>query len=92
MFAGPSEATGDRSKDSSRLRPNAYISHSHEWQKAGDRAAVCLGLAACVASPRGVQFAHLVEPQFANILFAVFIVAVAIQLIVKQLRSRPAAG
>lgn len=56
------------------------------------RAAACIGLAACVASPVGVQFAHLVQPQLANMLFAVFIVGVAIQLIVKQLRSRPAAG
>lgn len=52
------------------------------------RAAVLLGITACVGSPLGVYFAHAISPSVSNILFAALLIGVAIQLVVKQLGSR----
>lgn len=51
------------------------------------RAAIFVGVAACIASPLGVVFAHLVPPATANLMFAIFVVAVAIQLLWKHFRA-----
>ena len=50
-------------------------------------AAVTIGLAACVTTPLGALTAAVVDPGTANILFAVFLALLAIQLIVKALRE-----
>ena len=50
-------------------------------------AAAAIGFAACVTTPLGALAAAALEPGTANILFAVFLILLAVQLIVKALRS-----
>lgn len=50
-------------------------------------AAAAIGLAACVTTPFGALGAAAIAPSSANILFAVFLTLLAVQLIVKALRS-----
>jgi uncharacterized membrane protein YfcA len=50
-------------------------------------AAAVIGVAACTTTALGAVVAAAISPQLANLLFAVFLAAVAAQLIVKALRS-----
>jgi len=52
------------------------------------RAAVVIGLAACTTTALGALVAGIISPLTANILFAIFLAAVAAQLITKALRTR----
>lgn len=52
------------------------------------RVAVTIGLTACAASPLGLLTATAISPLWSNIAFSVLVVAVAVQLVVKQLRRR----
>ncbi|MGV8969116.1 MAG: sulfite exporter TauE/SafE family protein [Microbacteriaceae bacterium] len=53
-------------------------------------AAAAIGVSACTTVTLGALVANIVSPLFANILFACFLVAIAVQLIVKALRTRRA--
>lgn len=53
------------------------------------RAAALVGLAACTTTALGAWLASLMEPQLANILFAVFLVFIATQMALKAIRARP---
>ncbi|WP_308797976.1 sulfite exporter TauE/SafE family protein [Agromyces silvae] len=52
------------------------------------RAAVVVGLAACVASPLGLLTATVISPFWSNVTFSVLLAGVAAQLVVKHVRSR----
>ncbi|WP_127793816.1 sulfite exporter TauE/SafE family protein [Agromyces sp. LHK192] len=52
------------------------------------RVAVIVGLSACAASPLGVLTSHALTPFWSNAAFSVFLTAVAVQLVVKHVRSR----
>ncbi|QAY60499.1 sulfite exporter TauE/SafE family protein [Microbacterium protaetiae] len=51
-------------------------------------AAACVGLAACTTTALGAWLATLLNPQLANILFALFVVFIAVQMAVKAVRGR----
>lgn len=53
-------------------------------------AAALIGGAACTTTALGAWFATLLDPAVANILFAVFLAFIAVQMAVKALRSRRA--
>ncbi len=53
-------------------------------------AAALIGGAACTTTALGAWFATLLDPAVANILFAVFLAFIAVQMAVKALRSRGA--
>ena len=53
-------------------------------------AGLSVGLAACATAPLGVLLATALDPRIANILFAVFLVAIAVQLAVRAVRGRRA--
>lgn len=54
-------------------------------------AAAIIGVAACVTAPVGTWLATLVDPQLGNILFAAFLVVIAVQMAVRAIRGRRAA-
>lgn len=54
-------------------------------------AAAIIGVAACVTAPVGTWLATLVDPQLGNILFAAFLVIIAVQMAVRAIRGRRAA-
>jgi uncharacterized membrane protein YfcA len=51
-------------------------------------AAALIGVAACTTTALGALLATLVDPFWGNVLFAVFITFIAIQLAVRTLRAR----
>jgi uncharacterized protein len=51
-------------------------------------AALCVGIAACTTTALGAWIATLVDPQVGNILFALFLVFIAVQMGVKAVRGR----
>ncbi|WP_322411471.1 sulfite exporter TauE/SafE family protein [Microbacterium invictum] len=53
-------------------------------------AAALVGVAACVTAPVGTLLATLVDPQVGNILFAGFLVIIAVQMAVRAVRGRKA--
>jgi uncharacterized membrane protein YfcA len=55
------------------------------------RIAALVGGAACIASPVGLVTATAISPFWSNVAFSVLMVAVVVQLVVRQLRSRRAA-
>ncbi|WP_417561746.1 sulfite exporter TauE/SafE family protein [Microbacterium sp.] len=55
-------------------------------------AAACIGIAACTTTALGAWLATLIDPTVGNILFAVFVVFIAVQMALKAIRSRPAAA
>lgn len=52
------------------------------------RIAAYVGISACVASPLGLLTAHAISPFWSNVAFSVLMAGVAIQLLVKRLRTR----
>lgn len=53
------------------------------------RAALFIGLGAAVVTPAGVWTAHALPPRIANIVFAVFLGIIMVQLLVNVLRQKP---
>ena len=51
-------------------------------------AAALIGLAACTTTALGAWLATLVDPFWGNVLFAIFLVFIAAQLVVRQLRQQ----
>jgi uncharacterized membrane protein YfcA len=51
-------------------------------------AAICVGVAACTTTALGAWIATLLDPQIANILFAVFLVFIGTQMGIKAVRGR----
>ncbi len=51
------------------------------------RAAAIVGVAACTTTALGAWLASLLDPQLANILFAVFLVVIAVQMAIKAIRA-----
>lgn len=51
-------------------------------------AAVLVGVAACTTTALGAWFATLIDPFVGNILFALFVAAIAVQMIVRALRAQ----
>ena len=52
------------------------------------RGGLCVGLAACVASPLGLLTATSISPVASNIAFSVLLAAITVQLVVRTVRSR----
>lgn len=52
-------------------------------------AAAVVGLAACTTTALGAWLATVVDPLIGNVLFAVFLAFIAVQLILRSLRPRP---
>ncbi|KQM44844.1 sulfite exporter TauE/SafE family protein [Microbacterium sp. Leaf203] len=52
------------------------------------RAALCIGIAACLTTPVGALIAKFVDPFVGNVLFAIFLVFIASQMAVKAVRGR----
>ena len=55
-------------------------------------AAAFIGVAACLTVPLGAWIARSVDPLVGNILFAVFIAIIVVQLTIRALRSTPRRG
>lgn len=53
------------------------------------RAAALIGVAACTTTPLGAWVATTLDPAVANILFAVFLTFIAVQMAIRALRSGP---
>lgn len=52
------------------------------------RGGLCVGVAACVASPLGLLTASAISPLASNIVFSALLTAIIIQLVVRDLRRR----
>lgn len=52
------------------------------------RGGLCIGIAACIASPLGLLTATAITPLWSNIAFSILIAAITIQLVVRNLRTR----
>lgn len=52
------------------------------------RGGLCVGIAACLASPLGLLTATAITPLWSNIAFSVLIAAITVQLVVRNLRQR----
>lgn len=51
-------------------------------------AAACIGLAACTTTALGAWIATLVDPFVGNVLFAAFLVFIAVQMVIRAVRGR----
>lgn len=52
------------------------------------RGGLCVGIAACLASPLGLLTATAITPLWSNIAFSVLLAAIIVQLVVRNLRRR----